>query len=204
MRKRSSCDSGKAKVPPELTGFCVAITKKGSGKGRVAPSMVTWPSSIASSRALWLFGVARLISSASTSSAKIGPGWNTNWPLSLSNTEVPRMSPGNRSEVNWMRWNSSPNICARAWLSVVLPMPGRSSTSRCPRASRQVSASRTCGSLPSTIWLTPARQASSFARMKYPFPSQSGDPTGAPTARQATAIFTDKACEPGLAWKATR
>ncbi|MCY1225667.1 hypothetical protein D9M72_378700 [compost metagenome] len=150
MRKRSSCDSGKAKVPPWLTGFCVAMTKKGSGNGRVAPSMVTCPSSMASSNALWLLGVARLISSASTSSANTGPGWKTNWPLSLSNTEVPRMSPGNRSEVNWMRWKLSPSTLARAWPRVVLPMPGRSSIKRCPRASRQVRARRTCASLPNS------------------------------------------------------
>ena len=33
MRKRSSCDSGSGKVPTCSCGFCVAITKNGSGSG---------------------------------------------------------------------------------------------------------------------------------------------------------------------------
>ena len=39
MRKRSSCDSGSGKVPTWCEGFCVAMTKKGSGSGRVSPSI---------------------------------------------------------------------------------------------------------------------------------------------------------------------
>ena len=38
-------------------------------------------SSIASSSADCVFGLARLISSANSTSVKIGPGWNANWPL---------------------------------------------------------------------------------------------------------------------------
>src|SRR6478672_5848506 len=60
MRKRSSCDSGSANVPSWSCGFCVAITKKGEGRARVSPSTVTWRSSIASSSALWVFGLARM------------------------------------------------------------------------------------------------------------------------------------------------
>jgi hypothetical protein len=56
----------------------VATTKNGSGKERVTPSEVTCLSSIASSRALCVFGLARLISSASSTCAKIGPGWKRN------------------------------------------------------------------------------------------------------------------------------
>ncbi len=48
--------------------------EKGLGQRRVSPSVVTCRSSIASSRALWAFGVARLISSANTSCEKTGPG----------------------------------------------------------------------------------------------------------------------------------
>ena len=50
------------------------MTKKGSGSLRVSPSAVTWCSSIASSSALCVLGVARLISSARMTWAKIGPG----------------------------------------------------------------------------------------------------------------------------------
>ncbi len=182
-------------MPPWLAGFCVAMTKNGSGKGRVAPSMVTWPSSIASSKALWLFGVARLISSASTSSAKIGPGWKTNCPLSLSNTEVPRISPGSRSEVNWMRWKLSPSTRARAWLRVVLPIPGRSSINRCPRASRQARARRTWRSLPRRISSTAFRQASrvfSIPTSRFRGKQRSYWPEA---SRQGTCNFSSRNCE---------
>ena len=53
----------------------------------------------------WVLGVARLISSASTRFAKMGPGWNlkTRWPSSSMRMLVPVMSAGIRSGVNWMR-----------------------------------------------------------------------------------------------------
>ena len=38
------------------------------------PSADTWFSSIASSKALWVLGVARLTSSIKTTGAKMGPG----------------------------------------------------------------------------------------------------------------------------------
>ena len=43
------------------------------------PSTVTRPSSMTSSSADWVLGEARLISSARTMVAKIGPGWNSNF-----------------------------------------------------------------------------------------------------------------------------
>ena len=54
------------------------MTKNGSGSLRVSPSCETWRSSIASINALCVFGGARLISSASTTEWKIGPGWKRN------------------------------------------------------------------------------------------------------------------------------
>jgi hypothetical protein len=48
------------------------MTKNGSGSLRVSPSAVTWCSSIASSSADWVFGVARFTSSARMTCAKIG------------------------------------------------------------------------------------------------------------------------------------
>ena len=57
------------------SGFWVATTMKGSGRGRVSPSMLTCPSPMASRSADWVRAVARLISSATTTPAKIGPGW---------------------------------------------------------------------------------------------------------------------------------
>ena len=58
-------------------GFCVAITMKGEGITCVTPSTVICRSSIASSSEDCVFGVARLISSARTIWATIGPGRNS-------------------------------------------------------------------------------------------------------------------------------
>src|SRR6266508_2379560 len=62
-------------------GFCVASTRNGRGRSRVTPSAVTCCSCIASSRAAWVRGVARLISSAKRMLTKIGQGLNSNSPL---------------------------------------------------------------------------------------------------------------------------
>ena len=75
---RSSCASGSANVPSYSMGFWVAMTRNGSGIGWVAPSIVDCRSSIASSSADCVFGVARLISSARTTWLMIGPGRNSN------------------------------------------------------------------------------------------------------------------------------
>lgn len=64
-------------MPACSMGFCVAMTMKGSPTECGLPSMVTRPSSMTSSSADWVFGEARLISSARTMVAKIGPGWNS-------------------------------------------------------------------------------------------------------------------------------
>ena len=75
----------------------------GCGSGWVVPSTVTPRSSIASRNADWVRGVARLISSASTTLANIGPGRNSNSPRCWSKTVEPVTSPGSRSAVHWMR-----------------------------------------------------------------------------------------------------
>jgi len=128
--KRSSWDSGSGKVPAWSSGFWVPMTKKGFFSGWVSPSTVICCSSIASSSALWVFGVARFISSASTQWAKMGPGWKLKRWLAGSKMDTPRISAGNRSLVNWMRLKSRPNTAAMAWASVVLPTPGRSSINK--------------------------------------------------------------------------
>ena len=56
-------------------GFWVAITRNGASSSCVVVPLVTVRSCMASSSADCVFGVARLISSASTRLAKIGPGW---------------------------------------------------------------------------------------------------------------------------------
>ena len=67
-------------MPDCSIGFWVPITMNGEPTGRVTPSTVTADSSITSSSADWVLGEARLISSASTTDAKIGPGWNSKAP----------------------------------------------------------------------------------------------------------------------------
>ena len=88
---------------------------------------------MASSSADCVFGVVRLISSASTILVKSGPGLKTNSPRLGSHTETPSTSEGSMSEVNWMRWNEAPMDRASPEASVVLPTPGTSSIRRCPR-----------------------------------------------------------------------
>ena len=77
IRKRSSCDSGKGYVPWCSMGFCVASTRKGFGSGCVWLSTVICASFIASSSADCVFGVVRLISSATMMFANTGPGLNS-------------------------------------------------------------------------------------------------------------------------------
>ena len=75
---RSSWASGSANVPSYSIGFWVAMTRNGSGIGWLTPSIVDWRSSMHSSSALCVLGVARLISSARTTWLMIGPGRNSN------------------------------------------------------------------------------------------------------------------------------
>ena len=96
--------------------------------GASCPATVTPPSCIASSSADWVFGVARLISSARTRCAKTGPaGSGSGGRVSGSSTTtfVPVMSAGIRSGVNWMRENVRSTACASVRTSSVLPRPGR-------------------------------------------------------------------------------
>jgi hypothetical protein len=116
--------------------------------------MVTWPSLIASKSADWVFGVERLISSASSTWLKIGPGLKSNDASFGSNTDRPRMSDGRRSLVNWMRRKVTPNARASATPSKVLPMPGTSSISRCPRAIKVITVSLTASGLPTKTFAT--------------------------------------------------
>ena len=112
---------------------------KGCGRTRRCDSTVTAPSFIASSSADCVFGVARLISSASTTLANTGPGWNSKRSLPAWKTEIPITSAGSVSLVNWIRRKSSARLRPSARASVVLPTPGTSSMRTWPRASSAVS-----------------------------------------------------------------
>src|SRR6266508_2244769 len=52
---RSTCASGSGYVPSVSIGFCVAITRNGSGTQLLSPAIVTWRSCITSSNALCTF-----------------------------------------------------------------------------------------------------------------------------------------------------
>ena len=132
-------------------GFWVAMTMKGRSRTRVTPSTVTWRSSIASRSAACVFGLARLISSPSTTFAKIGPERKTKVPVSRSHTDTPVTSDGSRSGVNWIRWNVQSIERASDLASSVLPTPGTSSMSAWPPESKQFATSTTVGRLP---WMT--------------------------------------------------
>jgi hypothetical protein len=122
--------------------------------------MVTLRSCIASSSADWLLGVARLISSASTSWLKMGPGRKLNWrrPVlgSSMTTLVPVMSAGMRSGVNWMREKGRLNVRPRVRTSSVLPRPGTPSSSTCPSAKSAISVSMTMRCWPTMVLPIPA------------------------------------------------
>ena len=129
-------------------GFWVAITRKGGLRGMVVPSMVTWRSSMASSRAAWVLGGARLISSASRTLVNTGPGTNWKFPSFCRQTLVPKMSAGSRSGVNCTRLVSLPMARVNTLASRVLPNPGKSSKRTWPLARAAASSLRSSRRLP--------------------------------------------------------
>src|SRR5918994_5422030 len=110
----------------------------GGCRGYVSPSIVTWISCIASSRADCVFGEARLISSTRRMFANTGPERNSNALSRWLKTLTPVTSDGSRSGVNWRREKSRSSERASAFASIVLPTPGKSSMIRCPSATRQM------------------------------------------------------------------
>ena len=151
-------------------GFCVASTKNGSASLRISPPAVTLFSCMASSMADCVFGVARLISSARTMWAKIGPRWNSNArrPSGVSMTMfVPRMSAGIRSGVNWTRLKESSSTSLSVRTSSVLPSPGTPSSNTWPPAKIAVSVPSTMGSAPTMTLPISARRASQVWRKDW-------------------------------------
>src|SRR2546428_1100913 len=133
-----------------------------------------------SSRADWVLGVARLISSARTICVMTGPGRNSNALVRWLKMETPVTSDGSRSGVNWMRRNEQPSERARALARTVLPVPGTSSTRMCPRQMSATSASSISWCLPkmtrSTFATTPeTRPASALSKYRY-LPLSNEDP----------------------------
>ena len=155
---RRTASPGTGRAAPRAAGRC-RPSRPGSAwrppgtaaaPGAGTPSTVTVRSSITSSSADWVFGDARLISSAMTMLANTGPGWNSKPRVAWLKIVTPDTSEGSRSGVNWMRRHCPCTVAAIARARVVLPTPGTSSSSTCPWAKSAVSASRTTCGLPST------------------------------------------------------
>ena len=125
----------------------------------MTPSTVTCCSPMASSKADCAFGEARLISSASTMPENTGPGRNSKLPEFRSNTDVPVMSTGSRSGVNWMRPKLTATLRASALPRLVLPTPGTSSISTWPPDTNASMSKSTTSDLPFTA-------SSIFSRMR--------------------------------------
>jgi hypothetical protein len=138
------------------------MTVKGTGSGWASPSTVTCRSSMASSRAAWVLGGVRLISSASMMSVKIGPGRNRkslpsrmSWPVT---------SDGMRSGVNCTRLNSRSRAAEMALTISVLATPGTPSSSTWPLANRAATRPDRAPSWPTTTLPTSSRTRSRAAR----------------------------------------
>ena len=152
MRKRSIWAAGRRKVLSDSTGFWVASTRKGSGRGKRSPSMEICRSSMASSRADWVRGMARLISSASRRLVITGPCRSSKSPVFWLKIRMPMMSLGSMSGTNWMRPDRHPRAREMALTRVVLPTPGRSSSSTWPSASTAMIISRIRSDFPTMIF----------------------------------------------------
>ena len=187
MRKRSSWASGSGNVPSYSMGFCVAMTMNGAGSWRVTPSTVIWCSSIASRSADCVFGVARLISSASTICADERAGAE----LEVAGALVVDGDAGDvggqdvRRELDALE--RAAGRAREASASVVLPTPGTSSMRRWPWHIRQTSARRTSDVLPMMTFST-------FARIR------SAMILGSSTKHAPTVEL----CSPGVVWRCAR
>src|SRR5262245_13495191 len=121
---------------------------------------------MASSTADWVFGEARLISSASTMCAKMGPARNWNCRPSWLSVRIcaPMMSEGMRSGVNWIRLNDRPSAVFTERTSRVLPRPGTPSRSTCPPAKNAANTLRSTARWPTITRWTCRSMASNRSR----------------------------------------
>ena len=106
---------------------------------------------MASSMADCVFGVARLISSASKTLVKRGPGVNSNsfLPPPFSTTIwVPVMSAGIKSGVNCILLKSNPSALLKDLTRRVFPIPGTPSRRTCPFAKKAIKTFSTMSLLP--------------------------------------------------------
>ena len=119
---------------------------------------------MASSSADCVFGGVRLISSASTMLAKIGPGTKVQrrCPVvgSSSMMSVPVMSEGIRSGVNWMRLKTRPSVCAMVRTISVFAVPGKPVIRQWPPTKSEMRIWSSTSSCPTITWRTWPRMLS--------------------------------------------
>ena len=122
--------------------------------------MVTCFSCMTSSRAAWVLGGVRLISSAIRMFVNTGPRTNlmNRCPLEVSSSRisVPLMSEGIRSGVNWIRLKSRSSTPAREAMRMVLAVPGGPWIMQCPPASTAASTCSMASSSPTMIFRSSA------------------------------------------------
>ena len=132
----------------------------------VWPETVTCFSCMASSRAAWVFGGVRLISSARMRLAKMGPRENSKRRVPsppVCRISLPTMSVGIRSGVNWMRWKERPSTLPKVLTRRVLASPGTPTIRQCPRQRRATSICSTTSCWPTTVRAISARMLSMLA-----------------------------------------
>src|SRR5215510_1752313 len=139
---------------------------KRAPKRYVWPSSVTLRSCIASSKAACVFGGVRLISSASSTSQKIGPFVSVNVLVWKLNRLVPTMSPGIRSGVNWMRPNLRLRLRAKHWARSVFAVPGGPSSRIWPPEKSATSMRLSVSDCPMIALATSPRMRSASARTR--------------------------------------
>ena len=149
----SNCASGNGYVPSNSREFWVATTQNKFGNGKVSPSNVTCCSAMASSKAAWVFGGVRLISSANNISVKIGPFFKVKLRLLRSNILVPNISDGRISGVSWTLLNSAWINLANTLTVRVFPVPGTPSIMTWPPVNKAINNCWTGIFWPTIIWL---------------------------------------------------
>src|SRR6266536_4079110 len=137
-------------MPSCSTGFWVANTRNGMGRGTAWPSPVTCIYLMASSRPAWVLSGVRLISSASSRLVKTGPWRKRKEPSRCSKIVWPSTSDGIRSGLNCTRLKLRSSVRARVFTSSVFATPGTPSSRTWPRTSSAATSPDTAPSCPTT------------------------------------------------------
>ena len=130
------------------------------------PATVTWRSAIASSSADCVFGVARLISSASRTCAKIGPCANDQLAVAVLLEEHARAGDVGRHQIDGELDPVEGEVerLPSVRTSSVLPVPGTPSISTWPPAKRAMRISSTTSAWPTITLPSSARSVAKTSR----------------------------------------